>query len=156
MIISVAMNSAMTIDSTDTFGAERDRPHERAADEQIRDAEQHRGGKRRQRQAIGMKPATVREIDEAEAVEEFREGVAAERDEAPEHERVHETGERPLLDGPPLQQDVDHEAAGSESGIVEGEGLRSRGNQLDAARHLRRERARRMPGRGSRTPGWPC
>ena len=39
--------------------------------------------------AIGVEPAGVREVDDAEAVEELGERVAAERDEAPEHERVH-------------------------------------------------------------------
>ena len=76
---------------------------------------QHGRGERRQREAVGVKPAGVRQIDDAEAVEEFGERVAAERDEAPEHERVREAGERPLPDRPPLQQDVDEEAAWSGS-----------------------------------------
>ena len=42
VIISVAMKSAMTIDSTDTCVAERRRPDDRAPDEQAEDADEHR------------------------------------------------------------------------------------------------------------------
>ena len=141
VIISVAMNSAMTSDSTDTLVPSATGRTNARRTKQIADAEQDGGRKRRQRQAVGMKPAGLRQVDDAEAVEELGQRVAAERDEAPEHERVHQAGERPLLDGPPLQQDVDDEAAGAEAEVVERKGVGSRGDQLNAARDLGRERA---------------
>src|SRR5436190_1732019 len=70
-----------------------------------------------------------------------RRKVPAERDEAPEHERVHEPGQRTLLDGLSLEDDVEEEAAGAHAELIEGEGVGCRGDQLDATRHLRREGA---------------
>ena len=60
VIISVAMKSAMTIDSIDSFVPSADRPDEGAADEQVEDAGEHGHGKRRQRDAVGVEPARVR------------------------------------------------------------------------------------------------
>ena len=61
-----------------------------------------------------MEPARVGEIDDAEAVQKLDGRVAAERHEAPEHQRVHRAGDRPLLDRPPLKQHVDDEPLDAE------------------------------------------
>ena len=54
------------------------------------DAGQHGDRKRRQHDAVGVEPRRVGQIDNPEAVQKLGDGVAAERDEAPEHERVRE------------------------------------------------------------------
>jgi hypothetical protein len=121
--------------------AERHRPDDRAADQQIGDAEQHSARERRQREAVEVKPAGMRKVGDAEAEDEFGERVAAERHEAPEHERVHEAGERALLDGPPLQDHIDDEAVDAEAEVGGRESVGDRRDQLNAPRHLRGKRA---------------
>ena len=76
--------------------AETDRPHEGAPDEQVDDADQHRDRKRREHDPVRGKPAAVRQVDDAETAQELDGRVAAERDEAPEHERVRQAGDRTL------------------------------------------------------------
>ena len=105
VIISVAMNSAMTTDSIDTCVAEADRPDERAADEQVDDAAED--GRRQTASARGDRRGTSRVCVRStmpRPYEKLDGRVAAERDEAPEHERVRQAGDRPLADRPPLQR----------------------------------------------------
>ena len=137
------MNSAMTIDSIETRRAERDRPDERAADEQVDDAGEDGDGKRRQRRR-GRRgtSACSREVDDAEAVQELDGRVAAERDEAPEHERVRQAGDRPLADRLALQDDVERGSAVTRKPSWSSEKVfGAGGDQADARRHLRREGA---------------
>ena len=141
MIISVAMNSAITIDSTDTVVPEPDRPHERAADQQVDDAGEHARRQTASARPIGGEPAGVREVDDAEAVQEFGERVAAERDEAPEHERVRDAGSRPLGDRPALQDHVDRKRLTRNPRWSRENVFGRGGNQADARRDLRREGA---------------
>ena len=108
------MNRPMTIDSTDTFAPRPTGRTNAAPNQEIDDAREDGHGKRRQHRAIGGEPVRVREVDDAEAVEELGDGVAAERDEPPEHERVREAGDGPLDDGPALADDVDEEALNAE------------------------------------------
>ena len=94
----------MTIDSSDTLLAEAGRPDDDAPNQQVEDAGEHGGGKRRKQRAISKEPRAMREVDDAEAVEKLDDRVARERDEAPEHERVREAGRRALANRAPLQQ----------------------------------------------------
>ena len=119
--ISVAMNNAMTIDSIETRRAQRGRTEDRAPHEQKQDAAEHGRGKRHQHDAIGEEPARVRQVGDAEAAEEFDDRVAAERDEAPEHERVRQSDDRPLADRAHLQHDVDEEPLQAAAHVVERE-----------------------------------
>jgi len=53
---------------------------------------------------------------------------------------VREAGHWPFPDRLPLQHDVDQEAADPECGVVDGEGVRRRGDEADAGGDLRRKR----------------
>jgi hypothetical protein len=119
--------------------AQSDRTHERPANQQKEDAAEDRHGKRRQRDAICREPGGVREIDDAEAAQEFGQRVAAERDEPPEHEGVRDAGNRPLADRSHLKDDVHQKAVDPKPEVVEGKRLGGDGNQLNATCDLRRE-----------------
>ncbi len=123
------------------LGPKRDRTDERTPDEQVDDTEEHGRGERRQRNAIEVEPAGVRQIDDAEAAQEFGQRIPAESDESPEHERMHQAGQRPLADGLTLKNDVEEKAAGAEAEIGRAECVGRRRDQLNTPRHLRREGA---------------
>ena len=76
-----------------------------------------------------------------EAVQELDGRVAAERDETPEHERVRHAGDRPLRDRLALKRTSRTKPLDAEAEVVEGKGVGRGGDQPDARRHLRRERA---------------
>src|SRR6185503_5535010 len=74
-------------------------------------------------------------------LEELGHRVAAERHEAPEHDRVRQTGEGPFADGLALKDDVDQEAGRTETGTLERERVGGGCNQANARGDLRHERA---------------
>jgi len=80
-------------------------------------------------------------LGDAEAAEDFDQRVAAERDEAPEHQRVREARHRPLADRPRLQQDVEHEAPQAPPEVLQRQLPRRGGDKADARGKLRREGA---------------
>ncbi len=139
--ISVAMNRPMTIDSIDTRAPSADRTHERTSRQQEQDAGEHGDRKRRENRPVGREPAAPGDVGDAEARQELHRRVAAERDEAPEHECVREAGDRPLRDRPALADDVGEEAQSAHSGAVDRERVGCGGNQPDPRRDLRRKRA---------------
>ncbi len=67
-------------------------------------------------------------------------GVAAERHESPEHERVGQAGGGTLDDRLPLADDVDEKSGDSESEVIEGKRVGSGRDQADACRDLRGKR----------------
>jgi hypothetical protein len=120
------MNSPITMDSTETLGpSATGRSH----------------GERSEHETVRVEPAGAGEIDDAEAVEKFGDGVPAERDEAPEHERVRQAGDGPLDDGLSLAHDVDEEALRAKTEVVDREGIGGGRDQADARRDLRGEQA---------------
>jgi hypothetical protein len=83
----------------------------------------------------------VREVDDPEAVRELDDGVPAESDKSPEHERVRHAHHRPFADGLALKQHVQDEALDAEPGLVERKRAGTGGNEAETGRHLRRESA---------------
>src|SRR5262249_37322902 len=110
---------------------------ERPADQQIQDADQHGSGKWSEQNPVCLKPHGSREIDEPHAVQELDAGIPGECNKTPEHERVRESGPGTLANRAPLRDNVQKEAANTNTGVVEGEGAGSRENQANAGRDLR-------------------
>ena len=109
VIISVAMKQRDHDRLERDLGPEPDRPHERAADEQVDDAGEDADRKRRQDDAVGVEPAGLPSDRRCPGRAGTRRRVAAEGDEPPEHERVRQAGDGPLANRLPLQHDVDEE-----------------------------------------------
>ena len=121
--------------------AERGGTHNGAANQQHTDPAQHGDRERRQHQAIPAEGGGVRQVGDAEAREKFDHRIAAERDEAPEHKGMGQSGQGPLDERLPLTDDVDQEAFDALGGVLSRKRVRRGGNETHARGHLRRKRA---------------
>ena len=137
------MNSAITIDSSETRRAERDRPDERAADEQEHDA-----GRARRRangvssDAVGVEPAACRSDRRCRGRAGTRRSCSRRTRRSP-RTRTRARGRRPAARGSSgagrrRRRGTRRTRTPSWSS---GEGAGRRGDQPDARRHLRREGA---------------
>ena len=128
---------------------ERDRPHDGPPNQQVDDTAQNCDGERRENDSIRAEDGRAGDVHQAEPREEFRGGIAAEGDEAPEHERVGEAGHRALADGTALQDDVSDKPCCPGCGPIQRKRLPRREDQAYREWPPGRRTRRQRPERGS-------
>jgi hypothetical protein len=121
---------------------ERRRPHNRAADEEPADAENHRHGERHEGQGVEVEPPRSGEVGDAEAGEELDAGVEGEGREAPVDAQVGEADERAFRDRARLEDDFGDETQEAAARLIvpDMDVVPGAQDEPRARPHLRRER----------------